>query len=212
MFSMDAGTLRLTIASMDKIGLSMREVATRALGRAATVLHAEARKNISLKDHSLKDLGDIGHPYARRHGSIDTGALGHQPEWQVHTRPSRLAVGKNGQRLGEHANQTGDLLDALRVGLLPSARPPGEAYVVYFDTDRAPHAVFVVQGTPLMLPRDVLWWTATDPRVTKMMMREVVKVLGAELRTKGVVRLASGGGSPKSPSSSPAQVPGNLAV
>jgi hypothetical protein len=210
-FSMDAGSLRLTIASINAMGLTMPEIAKRALAPAAARLHDEARKNISLKDHSLKDLGDIDHPYARRHGKIDTGALGHEPEWQVHTRPRKLARGKNGQRLAESANQTGDLLRSLRVGLLPSARRPGEAWVVWFDVDAAPHAVFVVQGTPLMLPRDVLWWTATDPRVQKAMMREVVRVLGASLRTQGVVRFGAGG-SPKSAPSSPAGVPGNLAV
>lgn len=211
-FSMDAGTLRLTIASMNNIGIGVAEVAKRALAPAAQRLYDEARKNISLRDHSLKDLADIDHPYARRHGKINTSALGHEPEWQVHTRPARLARGKNGQRLAEGANQTGDLRRALRVGLLPSSRPPGESWVVWFDVDAAPHAVFVVQGTPLMLPRDVLWWTATDPRVQKAMMREVVRVLGKELRTQGVVRLGTNGGSPKSPPSSPAGSPGNLAV
>lgn len=191
-FSMDAGGLRLTIASINAMGLKLPEVAKRALAPAAARLFSEAKKNISLDDHSLKDLRDLDHPYARRHGKIDTGALGHSPEWEVHT-------------------QTGDLLRSLRVGLLPSARPPGESWVVWFDVDAAPHAVFVVQGTPLMLPRDVLWWTATDPRVQKAMMRDVVRVLGKELRTQGVVRL-SAGGAPKSSPSSPAGVPGNLAI
>lgn len=202
-FTMDGGSLRLTIASMNAIGISVRDVATRALGKAADVLHQQALKNVSLKDHSLTDLAAIDHPYARRHGRINTSALGHEPAWQVHTKPSRRRKG--------HRNQTGQLRDALRVDLLPSARPPGEAWVVYFDVNAAPHAIFVVQGTPLMLPRDVLWWTSTDPRVQKMMMQAVVRVLGADLRTQSVIRLGRGG-SPASPPSSPAGVPGNLAI
>lgn len=201
-FSMDAGTLRLTIASLEAFGQNARKVATAALAKAAEELHAAAVENVSLDDHSLSALEAIDHPYARRHGRINVGALGHSPAWQVHTRPANP-----GRR-----NQTGDLRRALKVALLPSARPPGEAWVVYFDVDQAPHAVWVVQGTPRMLPRDVLWWTATDPAVQKEMMRAVVRVLGKDLRTKAVVRFGRSGGSPASPATSPAQTPGNLAI
>lgn len=201
-FTMDGGSLRLTIASMSAVGLSVREVATRALGQAAQALHKESLANISLRDHSLSDLAQIDHPYARRHGRIQTEALNHEPEWQVHTKPSRRARGYKGRILAPSANQTGALAKALRVALLPSSRPPGEAWVVYFDVDAAPHAVFVVRGTRLMLPRDVLWWTATDPRVQKKMMQAVVRVLGSELRTKSTIRLGTGGGNPHQPGGS----------
>jgi len=200
-FTMDAGTLRLTIAALE--GVAVRAAAVRALGEAATVLHAEVRERVSLDDHSLTDLADLDHPYARRHGAINTSALGHTPEWEVHTKPAN-ARGRS---------QTGDLLRATKVALLPSARgSTGEAWTVYFDLDLAPHARYVVQGTPNMLPRDVLWWTATDPAVQKAMMRAVVRVLGKELRSKAILRLTPSGGNPKTPPSSPAQAPGNLAV
>jgi hypothetical protein len=192
-FTMDGGSLRLTIAAMDAIGIGVQDVARRATAAAADVLHKEALKNVSLRDHSLTDLRQIDHPYARRHGRINVGALGHTPEWQVHTIPSR--------RRKSHRNQSGDLARALKYALLPSARPPGEAWVVYFDVDAAPHAVFVVQGTPLMLPRDVLWWTATDPRVQKKMMQAIVRLLGQGLRSKAVVRFG-GGGVPPAPGGS----------
>jgi hypothetical protein len=188
-FTMDGGSLRLTIASMNAIGISVRDAATRALGKAAKVLHEESLKNISLDDHTLKKLRQLGHPYAR--AGYGAHLLNHEFN-QVHTH-------------------TGTLRRALKVELLPSARPPGEAWVVWFDVDAAPHAVFVVQGTPLMLPRDVLWWTATDPRVQKLMMKAVVGILGRELRTQGVLRFGAGG-NPKTPAGSPAAVPGNLAV
>lgn len=185
---MDAGSLRLTIAAFQNVGLSVQELAKNALNRAAIKLHEQAVKNVSLDDHSLTDLADIDHPYAKRHGAIDTSALGHEPAWQIHTRPAA----PRGQ------NQTGDLKRALKYALLPSARPPGEAWVVYFDLDAAPHAKWVVEGTKLMHARDVLWWTATDPRVQKEMMREVVLYLGKMSRSKAVLRFGAGGAPPPS--------------
>lgn len=192
-FTMDGGSLRLTIASIGNLRTSAPDLAKAALQRAAGKLHEEALKNVSLDDHSLDDLADLDHPYARRHGTIQAGALGHDGR-QVHTKPA-----KPGNR-----NQTGDLKRALKYALLPSARPPGEAWVVYFDVDAAPHAVWVVQGTRLMLPRDVLWWTATDPRVQAAMMREVVLYLGKAMRSKAVLRFGAGG--------SPRPAAGSLAV
>lgn len=46
--------------------------------------------NISLTDHTQKQLNKLDHPYAKRHGSIQSSSLGHEP-WLVHKQHGGLA-------------------------------------------------------------------------------------------------------------------------
>ena len=169
-FRVDAASFRTTVANLSS--LVAPEAAIDAVsGALAGVLFAETRENLSATDHSLADLADLDHPYARRHGRI-----------QVHGADAQRVVHK----------RTGAMLASLRTESLPSANSPtGEAWAVWFDVGAAPHAAFVVQGTRYMLPRDVLWATAADPQVQKKMMKAVTTALGPVLRSKASVRFGS---------------------
>jgi len=63
------------------------------------------------------------------------------------------------------------------------------AYQVNFDSSVAPHAKYVVHGTKVMLPRDILRATAADPAVRQMLRRTVVRVFGKTFRTQSALRI-----------------------
>jgi hypothetical protein len=81
--------------------------------------------------------------------------------------------------------QSGQMANALSGKLISSTR-----YRVEIDKTRAPHAVDVIRGTKVMLPRDVVWSTAQGKSTKKEIMRTIVKFLGKGLRSQAVVRFA----------------------
>jgi hypothetical protein len=81
--------------------------------------------------------------------------------------------------------QGGTLKGALR-GTMHSTRPP--TFRVSLDTTVAPHAAYVVQGTKVMLPRDVIWSTLDAKASRIAMIKAAVKMLGKGLRTQAAVR------------------------
>jgi len=100
------------------------------LKEAAKVLRGDIRQNIKLRDHSLKDLAAMGHPYSKR-----SPRNIHEPSWLIH-------------------RQSGSLNRSLKIGT--SSNKNGRVYKIGFDEGIAPHARFVVLGTSKMVPRDVL--------------------------------------------------------
>lgn len=172
MFTFDAGALSVTILTLHKLGISERQAAVAATNAAGKVLEAKIRQNISLTTYTLADLARMDHPYARRHGSIRIHRKGStallRPENRVHT-------------------QGGSLLSSLQ-----SSKGSGQpSFRVWLDRGIAPHAVYVVGGTRVMLPRDVLWDTARAPAVQKKMMLAITKKLGKMLRTGAALRFKS---------------------
>lgn len=169
MIQFEAGSLRTTMLSLRNMGKNGRLATIAAAKSAGTVLGAAVKRNVSLHDHSLQELADKGHPYARRHGSIGIHTSGSKsignPAFRVHT-------------------QKGTLLSALQSGPVAG----GLGWRVELDAGIAPHAVFVVSGTRVMLARDVVWSTAGAPYVQTQMMREIVTTLGKRLRLQGAVR------------------------
>ena len=165
-FSMDVGSFQVVVGNLQTAASDAAVIDT--LGAAlSAVLFAEVTTNLSYTEHTPADFRRLDHPYARRHGRI-----------QIHGGAQRVVH-----------KQSGELLSSLRVEKLPSANSPtGEAYAVWFDVGAARHATFVVHGTKYMLPRDVLWATAKDPRVQKKMMQAATKALGPVLRSKANVR------------------------
>lgn len=165
----NAGTVAVTVANLRGVHTDVVRAQREVLVAAGGVLHRGIRANLSLRDHSLADLARLGHPYARRHAGI-----------QVHrSRPYVVH------------RQSGGLLSALRASVLA----PGDRYGVWLDPSVARHALFVVAGTRVMHGRDVMWRTAEQRDVRVGMMRAVVRVLGAELRTKAAVRFSRARGA-----------------
>lgn len=78
----------------------------------------------------------------------------------------------------------------MRSGLKSEYSAANDRYKIWFDKSIAPHAEEVILGTRVMLPRDVMWSTATAPGTQQLMMRGIVKTLGKTLRSQAVVTLA----------------------
>ncbi len=133
--------------------------------RAAVVaggvpLRTHIRSNIgipaiggSAKSHASA-LAGADHPYATKHPDIQIEPAGGSPGF----RRRKLLV----------HTVSGRLLSALTAKLdAGSGRAGDAAFVVGLDVAKAPYAKYIVQGTQIMHQRDILWETATDPRVKK---------------------------------------------
>jgi len=159
------GSMKATLTAIDQFRTSEKKVMRRAIIAAGKELEKGAKKYGALRDgHTLQWMAEVDHPYAKRHGSIQEGTLGH-PGWQVHY-------------------QTGQLLSAIKSGVGAG----GDTYDVYVDTGVAPHAKYVVQGTRIMFARDFIWMASYERDVRKDMMRAMVKIAGKIFRTKGALR------------------------
>lgn len=163
---MHSQSVAMTIMNLRKSTEDMNVAAYAAARAAGAVLFDRVRKNAMHTDHSLRDLAKLDHPYARRHGRIIK--IHQDTPHVVHMR-------------------SGTLLRALKSKAFRGADP---GYDVYFD-GQAPWIKFVIQGTRVMLPRNLIMDTANEPATRAEMFRTVVRVLGKGLRSQAVVRPGS---------------------
>ena len=106
------------------------EVARKALAAGADVyLKKYLMPALLRRDHTLKSLAKMGHPYARRHGSIRVHES--QP-WLVHSHKGTLAR-------------------SIKAEIKGGKRP---ALTIYSDSSVAPYNRYVFRGTKKMLGRD----------------------------------------------------------
>lgn len=182
----DVGTVRTIITAMDKLKATETMAARKAVEAAGRTLRDIARDNISLTDHSLGELARMrppkgGHPYAKRHGTIQIHRGGStkfilDSRSQVHTKPAG----------GPKPHQTGRGVKSLR-GSMYSAKG-GYGYRVRFDLRIAPHMKWVVGGTKKMIARNVLRETAAAKGTQTEIMRTVTRTFGLHLRSKAQLR------------------------
>lgn len=172
MIKVDAGSLRLTIRNIRNVGISEQKAAQSAVRAAGAVLLSAVRANALITDHSLRDLARLDHPYADRHGSI-----------RIHGGGDRNAIANPTSVVHK---QTGTFLRSLKGR--PGTVVGGPTYRVFADVSVAPHAAYVIQGTRVMLQRDLIWDTAIAKGTRKAMMRTIVAVLGKGLRTQAGIR------------------------
>lgn len=183
MIKLNVGGLEATLFALRKSSVTVQQAAGPAVESAGRAYASAVRKRISLRDHTLADLARLDHPYAKRHGQI---RIHRKLPWQVH-------------------RQSGKMLSAFRHRPIITSGSPG--YEVTFDYLAAPHARDVIQGTRVMLPRDVLWRTAHERKTREEMMKAIIRTLGKEMRTQLGVRFG-----PTSPGGSIGPGGGNLSV
>ena len=102
------------------------------------LLDKQVTKNLSRTDFSLKELAELDHPFATRHGKVGTPV--YNPYWMVHKRSGKLLSSK----------QSGTIKASVSTGTLKAT-----AFVL-LDPAVAKHALHVVFGTSRMIPRPVL--------------------------------------------------------
>lgn len=127
--------------------LAVRLQAEENVTRATRHLHREVKKSAGLTDHTLAQLAQLGHPYARRRPQAI-----HSPSWLVHRQGSR---GKRRKR-----DQGGTLYGAIQTAY--EKTPARITGIVGIEQDQAPHAKWIVYGTSKMISRDFLTGTFTQ--------------------------------------------------
>ena len=178
-FVVDSESVRLTIAGLRGSVMQIQIASDIAVERAGRLIEANIRENVSIpafgatpRLHAFA-LRAIDHPYAKRHSEIQVAPLGGHPGFRrrqllVHTVSGRLARSIRGTFKRVKA---------------------GPEFRVRADRRIAPHAKFVIEGTRVMHPRDILFATLVDPTTQREVLGELVFVLGRIFRTGGSVRL-----------------------
>lgn len=106
------------------------------------VLKEKVRQRISLSDHTLEDLAEMGHPYASRAPQHI-----HDPDYGVHIQGGELLAG-----LYSFTEQA-----SVNFGALNASANVGISDVVE-------HALYVIMGTSKMVPRDFLTGSLDEVR------------------------------------------------
>lgn len=169
-YKVETAGFGITIVALRRTWIETKEAAKIALDVAGGILYKNVRKRMSYTDHTLADLARMGHPYARRHGTIRI----HKKEpWIVH-------------------KQSGTLLSAMRGWMHEDGL--GLHYDIWVDLNTAFHGKYVIEGTKVMLPRDVIWMAVNEAYLNKKMMMAIVRKLGKEMRAKCGIRFETTGG------------------
>lgn len=148
---MTLANVDLTIVLLQRTTLSLRELAGIALNGGGRQFKSEVRKRMSLTDHKPRDFARLDHPYARRHGTIQ---IHRRKPWQIH-------------------KQSGRMVDALSGKPITVNGAPG--YEVTFNFNRVPYARWVIQGTKVMLGRDIFGKALLDPDIQMAIRRRIVR-------------------------------------
>lgn len=144
--------------------------AQQALEAAGRVFYNEVRSNAmqAKPHHTLLELANLDHPYARRHGAIQVKKMGRTDPWPVH---KQKGDGLNSTKWATHTSVSGTPI-----------------FEIYFDLNIAPHMRYVTHGTTRMLARDPLGAVVSLPAVRERAMRAIVRELGKVYRTKVGIR------------------------
>lgn len=130
-----------------KFGDGFKKHVQKTMEGAVEILDNEVTKNMSIVDHTGRELAKLGHPYASRHG--DKGKPIHEPYWQIHRRSGKLLASK-------------------KVGVTEPSIISGKLQVVGWvglDEGEAEHALYVIWGTSVMIPRDPLSGSLFEPGI-----------------------------------------------
>lgn len=121
-----------------RYGNGFLKVVNITMKRVSVIMDNQVTKNMTLEDHSMKELKALGHPYATKHGP--KGMQIHTPYWQVHKRTGELVASK----------ERGTTKASITVGKLQASA------FVKLDDSKAEHAKYIIFGTSKMIPRPLL--------------------------------------------------------
>ena len=134
-----------------------KEVKVRVLRAAGAQLETATRKNITRTDYTQAQLTAMGHPYARRQGSI-----------KVH--PDKPYV---------IHRQSGSFSNSLNVKLRTTGEPK---WSIGFKYGAKRYFKYLITGTRVMLPRNVLYDTSQNEVIQRNMVKAAAGVFKRELK------------------------------
>ena len=145
---------KLRSLSGGRIGLTVKNKVLKAAGKQ---LERSVRQNIGRTDHSLEALRNMDNPYARRHGSI---AVHQATPYVIH-------------------RQSGSLSSSLVTSQQTTGEP---SWKIGFRYGAARYFRYLITGTRVMLPRNVLYDTSQNEKVRKNMQKAVNGVFRTEIK------------------------------
>ena len=152
MIKLRQSSMNAAIAKLKKVGSAARYGAHEGVGQQGKGLLATIKQNMSLTDHSLQDLADLDHPYAKRHSGIQihqgTSAKLADTRNYIHTHSGKLLRAMRGEK------KTDKIVYQISVNESAATNKKGESYARY-----------VFQGTDIMHPRPIMRETANTPQV-----------------------------------------------
>jgi len=133
-----------------------------AIENAGKILDREIKKNISLTEHSLAELRELDHPYAKRHGV--RGKNLHSPYFAVHSQSGILKSSQKSEDF--HFSNKSE-------------------HKAWMDERICPWVIFVLMGTARMIKRDFLKGSLDLKR--KEIKKEIIQTMGRFRTRAGIM-------------------------
>jgi hypothetical protein len=115
--------------------------------------------NVTYRAFSSDELANRNHPYARRHGSIQSAAIGTRPPYAVGRNTGNFAKSIQGRTTNQY-----------------------EYAITYKDT---PIAKIIVQGTRIMLPRNPITETVASASFQAMFKKAMINTFNKKVKGNG---------------------------
>lgn len=148
----------IVVKNLIKVGGGFSNQVNKTMEKVKVIFDQKVTENISLVDHSLKDLRDLKHPYSLRRWGPD-GLPIHTPNYQIHKQSGKLLSSK----------KAGVSKADIQAGVLQASA------FVKLDPNVAKHAEYLVYGTSKMIPRSVLTGSRSEvlPEANKILKQDL---------------------------------------
>ena len=112
--------------------------------------------NVSYRAYSPSELDDRGNPYARRHGSIKSGAIGTRPPYAVGRDSGRFAKSIKGRTTNQY-----------------------EYAITYVESAEVKR---IVEGTKIMLPRNPIVQTVMSKAFQAVLKKQLTQTFNTKVK------------------------------
>lgn len=116
-------------------------------------------KNVTYRAFTPSELASRNHPYARKHGTIQTSAIGTRPPYAVGRNTGQFAKSIKGRTTNQYE------------------------YAITYDDN--PHTQRIVQGTKIMLPRNPIVETVTSKAFQTQFKKTMTETFNKKVKDNG---------------------------
>ncbi len=129
------------IGNISKFGGGFFKHLDSVMKESILILEDDIKKSASLTDHTIKQIAEAGHPYAKRHSQTSTARAFHDPFWKVHKQSGALYNAIESETKKAQFIGAGEIEISGQVGI---------------DEGKAEHGAHIIYGTKKMIARDFL--------------------------------------------------------